>query len=135
MKTLKVKTAGNIYTDDYTMQNHEIMLNQDSGSFAKACSSRGNYQVLEFGNHQPRLDTAGVTSRGTKPAISAGKQQLDCKSGTERTPISVPNSVGNGPVESPFSLHKDQVDLEDEDLREEVISLPNIGTENQAQSS
>ena len=49
------------------------MLNQDSGSFVKASSSRGGYQVLEFGNQQPRLDTAGVTSRGTKPAISADK--------------------------------------------------------------
>ena len=34
-------------------------------------------------NQQPRLDTAGVTSRGTKPeAVSPdSKQQLDCKSG------------------------------------------------------
>ena len=122
MKTLTAKTAGNIYANDY--QDHDIMLNQDSGSFAKASSSRGNYQVLEFGNQQPRLDTAGVTSRGTKPAISADKQQLDCKSGTERNP----NSVNFTQVESPtFSINKKQTEE-----REEVISLPNIGTEHQA---
>ena len=122
MKTLKVKTAGNIYANDY--QDHDIMLNQDSGSFVKASSSRGGYQVLEFGNQQPRLDTAGVTSRGTKPAISADKQQLDCKSGTERNPA----SVGYTQVDSPtFSINKKQ-----EEDGEEVISLPNIGTEHQA---
>ena len=112
MKTLKVKTAGNIYANDY--QDHDIMLNQDSGQFVKASSSRANYRMLELYNQQPRLDTAGVTSRGNKHEIAANTKQLDCKSGTERNPNSVPNSVGlKTQVESPFSIHKEVVNLED----------------------